>query len=54
MKYIGRAVKIAFVTFNLPAWERKADVHDNLYSHFFTNGIQLITLGFLMSRGKPK
>ena len=36
--YMGKAVKIAFVTSSRPAWERKLEVHASLLSHLVTKG----------------
>jgi hypothetical protein len=46
--------KIEFVTSNLPAWFKKAEVAANLLSHLFTSGENSITLGFVKLSGNPK
>jgi len=51
---MGKAVKIEFVTSNLPACKRKADVANKHCTHFFTRGKQSITLGLLTPSGRPK
>lgn len=54
MQKVGMAVRIEFVTSNLPACVRKTEVVANLFSHLLTSGEKSMTLGFVRLRGRPR
>ena len=54
MVYVGKALRIAFVIYNLPAWLKKDETVTNLLSHLDTRGQKSATVGFVTLRGKPR
>jgi hypothetical protein len=51
---VGKALKIALVSSNLPAWLKKEEILTNLLSHFVTKGQKSATVGLERLRGRPK
>ena len=51
---VGRAVKTALVSSNLPASVRKEEKATSLLSHFETKGQKFATVGLARLRGSPK
>jgi hypothetical protein len=54
MAKVGKAVRIAFVSSNLPASLKKEEKATNLLSHLVARGQKSATVGLVKLKGRPK